>query len=53
MARVPLTTIQQPAARIGERAVALLLGEMMDPAGHTHETVRYYPELIIRASTVG
>ncbi|MBB1510877.1 LacI family DNA-binding transcriptional regulator [Tessaracoccus sp. MC1756] len=51
--RVPLTTIRQPAARIGDQAAALLLSEMTEPGEHAHETVRYYPELIIRGSTVG
>ena len=46
----PLTTIRQPLAWIGQRAVEMLIGIMGNHLSrHHHETVD--PELIVRAST--
>lgn len=51
-ARVPLTTIRQPAHDIGVRAAGLLLDEIAEPTGHVHENTVFLPELIVRASTM-
>lgn len=51
-ARVPLTTLRQPAADIGVRAAAMLLDELESPAAHLHETTVFLPELVVRASTI-
>ncbi len=48
---VPLSSIRQPAALIGYRAVDLLLAE--SAGGATHERVLFRPELIVRESTGG
>ncbi|MEV4686199.1 LacI family DNA-binding transcriptional regulator [Microbacterium sp. LWH3-1.2] len=53
VARVPLTTLRQPAREIGARAAALLMDEIESPETHQHESTRFLPELIVRASTVG
>lgn len=53
VARVPLTTLRQPARDIGARAAALLMEEIESPDSHRHESTRFLPELIVRASTVG
>ncbi|MBO0889279.1 MAG: LacI family DNA-binding transcriptional regulator [Acidothermales bacterium] len=52
-AAVPLTSVRQPAARIGHTAAELLIAETSDRDGvpHEHETVVYMPELVVRAST--
>ncbi|WP_457100950.1 LacI family DNA-binding transcriptional regulator [Microbacterium sp. P5_E9] len=48
---VPLSSIRQPAALIGYRAVDILLAEV---AGADHErNVRFQPELVVRESTGG
>lgn len=52
VARVPLTTIKQPALQIGTRAAALLIEEMEAMPLHKHEDVVFAPELVVRASTV-
>jgi LacI family transcriptional regulator len=49
---VPLSSIRQPAALIGETAVRLLLAEADDPRGQP-QAVRYQPELVVRASSGG
>ncbi|MEO7236661.1 MAG: LacI family DNA-binding transcriptional regulator [Lapillicoccus sp.] len=46
---VPLSSIRQPAALIGYRAVDLLLAE--SESGAAHERVLFRPELIVREST--
>lgn len=53
VARVPLTTLRQPARDIGARAASLLMDEIESPETHQHESTRFVPELIVRASTVG
>ncbi|MGC4154375.1 MAG: LacI family DNA-binding transcriptional regulator [Propionicimonas sp.] len=51
-ARVPLTTLRQPATEIGARAATLLLEEMEGNPDHQHEATLLLPELIVRASTL-
>lgn len=51
-ARVPLTTLRQPATEIGARAAALLLEEIEDDPHHQHEATVLLPELIVRGSTL-
>jgi LacI family transcriptional regulator len=48
---VPLSSVRQPAALIGYRAVDLLLAQ--SEAGRAHERVTFRPELIVRESTGG
>jgi LacI family transcriptional regulator len=53
-AAVPLSSIRQPRAELGRRAAELLLAEIeaADTDGsHTHEQVRFVPELVARRST--
>lgn len=51
-ARVPLTTLRQPATEIGARAAALLLEEVEQDPSHQHEDTVLLPELVVRASTL-
>ncbi|MFV0429905.1 MAG: LacI family DNA-binding transcriptional regulator [Arachnia sp.] len=51
-ARVPLTTLRQPASEVGGHAASLLLEEIEQPSVHQHEATLLRPELIIRASTL-
>ena len=50
-AAVPLTSIRQPRAQLGQAAMELLLEESADPAGHQHRQVVFEPELVVREST--
>ncbi|MFI6095734.1 LacI family DNA-binding transcriptional regulator [Lentzea sp. NPDC051213] len=50
-AAVPLTSVRQPAARIGQKAAELLIEETSGAGAHRHQTVVYTPELVVRAST--
>jgi LacI family transcriptional regulator len=52
-ATVPLSSIRQPRHRLGRTAAELLLREREDGPGHRHEQVRFEPELVVRASSVG
>jgi LacI family transcriptional regulator len=52
VARVPLTTLRQPASDIGARAATLLLEEIEHDPEHQHENTVVLPELIVRASTL-
>jgi LacI family transcriptional regulator len=47
---VPLTSIRQPSALIGQTAVELLLAEAADPGVEPTHVV-FTPELVVRAST--
>jgi LacI family transcriptional regulator len=47
---VPLTSIRQPSALIGETAVEILLEEAADPTIATRQVV-FQPELVVREST--
>lgn len=49
-AAVPLTSVRQPREQLGRTAARLLLEEAADEF-HTHQQVRFRPELVVRAST--
>ncbi len=51
LAAVPLTSIRQPAAQIGEAAAGLLVDECAGDGGHVHQRITFSPELIVRRST--
>lgn len=51
-AAVPLTSVRQPRAQLGQAAMELLLEEANDPAHHRHRQVVFEPELVVRESTV-
>lgn len=53
-AAIPLTSVRQPSARMGEVAVRLLLDEVTDSdqeRPHEHQHVEFVPELVVRASS--
>jgi LacI family transcriptional regulator len=50
---VPLSSIRQPAREIGRAAVGLLLTELAEPGGPAERSIRFRPELVVRASTSG
>ncbi|UJW29127.1 LacI family transcriptional regulator [Saccharothrix sp. AJ9571] len=53
-AAVPLTSVRQPASRLGKTAAELIIAETADdavPGEHEHQTVVYTPELVVRDST--
>jgi LacI family transcriptional regulator len=50
MLSTPLTSIRQPMFELGRTAAALLLDETSDPR-HSHERVRFTPELVVRGSS--
>lgn len=49
-AAVPLTSIRQPRAELGQEAARLLLDEASNPE-HRHEQVNFVPEVVAREST--
>ena len=52
-AAVPLTSVRQPAEKMGRKAAQLLLEETGDQAAdHVHQRVVLEPELVVRQSTV-
>lgn len=53
-AAVPLTSVRQPAFRIGRKAAELVLAETDrdSAAGHVHQQVIYEPELVVRRSSL-
>ncbi|WP_370591373.1 LacI family DNA-binding transcriptional regulator [Saccharopolyspora montiporae] len=52
-AAVPLTSVRQPAFRMGETATELLLGEPADAGtDHAHRHVVFEPELVVRRSSL-
>jgi LacI family transcriptional regulator len=52
-AAVPLTSVRQPARRIGSTAAQLLIEETSgENAGHVHQRVVYEPELVVRRSSL-
>lgn len=52
-AAVPLTSVRQPAHRMGQRAAELLLEETGEQADrHEHQQIVLDPELVVRASTL-
>jgi len=50
-AAVPLTSVRQPRELLGRTAARLLFEEAADDESHTHQQVRFRPELVVRAST--
>jgi LacI family transcriptional regulator len=50
-AAVPLTSVRQPRAELGNTAGELLIDEVTNPATHRHQQVVFQPELVVRAST--
>jgi len=48
---VPLGSVRQPRAQLGQAAMELLLEEAADPEGHQHRQVVFEPELVVREST--
>jgi LacI family transcriptional regulator len=51
MAVVPLTSVRQPAAEMGQAAAALLAEECGFGEDHAHQRVLFSPELIVRRSS--
>jgi LacI family transcriptional regulator len=52
-AAVPLTSIRQPRAQLGQAATELLLDEATNRMGHQHRQIVFEPEIIVRDSTTG
>ncbi|QPP09951.1 LacI family transcriptional regulator [Streptomyces bathyalis] len=53
-AAVPLTSVRQPAFRMGRAAADLLIEETGEEAeGHEHQRIVLQPELVVRRSTLG
>ncbi|MFZ0530103.1 MAG: substrate-binding domain-containing protein, partial [Propionicimonas sp.] len=53
-AAVPLSSIRQPREELGRKSAELLVREIEAAEGslpHTHEVVRFTPQLVIRRST--
>ncbi|RMB57808.1 LacI family DNA-binding transcriptional regulator [Tessaracoccus antarcticus] len=50
---VPITSVRQPSAEMGRRAIELLEAEIRDGAEHRHRSVVLKPELVVRESTAG
>jgi LacI family transcriptional regulator len=52
-AAVPLTSVRQPAFRMGQTAAQLLMEETGEAArSHSHQRVVFQPELVVRGSTL-
>jgi len=52
-ATVPLTSVRQPAFRLGQTAADLLIEETGEAgAAHQHRRVVYQPELVVRSSSL-
>lgn len=52
-AAVPLTSVRQPRAQLGQAAMELLLEEAAEPDAHQHRQTVFEPELVVRESTSG
>ena len=52
-AAVPLTSVRQPRAQLGQAAMELLLDEAAHPDTHRHRQVVFEPELVVRESSSG
>lgn len=48
---VPITSVRQPAAAMGQEALELLESEIREGRAHEHRCVVHKPELVVRAST--
>ena len=51
-AAVPLTSVRQPRAQLGEAAMQLLLEEAEAADTHQHRQIVFEPELVVRESSV-
>ncbi len=51
-AAVPLTSVRQPSAQLGQAAMELLIDEAQASQSHQHRQVVFEPELVVRESTV-
>jgi DNA-binding LacI/PurR family transcriptional regulator len=53
-AAVPLTSVRQPAHRIGRTAAELLIAETDEEAApaHEHRKIVFQPELVVRSSSL-
>lgn len=51
-AAIPLTSVRQPRAELGRAAAQLLFQELEDGEDHTHRTLQFMPELVVRESTL-
>ena len=51
-ATIPLSSVRQPRAFLGETAAELLIEETMPGSKHKHQRIRFTPELIVRQSTL-
>jgi LacI family transcriptional regulator len=49
----PLTSVRQPKYELGASAAELLLEETSGRSVHAHRSLRFEPELVVRASSVG
>ena len=50
---VPITSVRQPSAEMGRRAVELLEAEILEGVSHRHQSVVLKPELVVRESSRG
>jgi LacI family transcriptional regulator len=50
-AAVPLTSVRQPRAQLGQAAAELLIDEVSFPDTHQHRQVVFEPELVVRDSS--
>ena len=50
-ASIPLTTIAQPAYKLGALAAQMIINEVEHGKNFKHEQIVFKPELVIRAST--
>jgi LacI family transcriptional regulator, galactose operon repressor len=50
-AAVPLTSVRQPREQLGATAARLLFEEAAEDPAHTHQQIRFSPELVVREST--
>jgi LacI family transcriptional regulator len=50
-AAVPLSSVRQPRAQLGQAAAELLIEEVSAPDPHHHRQIVFEPELIVRMST--
>lgn len=50
-AAVPLTSVRQPAVRMGRTAAELLIDETSGNPEHVHQSITFQPELVVRRST--
>ncbi len=53
LAAVPLTSVRQPAAQMGDAAASLLIAEAAQDRDHRHQKITFSPELVVRRSTTG